>query len=157
MRILGVDPGTLQCGWGIVDQEQSDPVLRSSGTIRIRASLTLPERLHRLFQELKIVIEKHSPQAIALEDTFLAKNVKAAFSLGQARGIVVLLSSLHKIPVSFYTALQIKKTVTGYGRAEKTQVSQMLGYYFPGEKFSSLDSSDAIACALCHLRHRTPY
>jgi len=154
VRVLGIDPGTIKCGWGVVEEREKSFELVSFGTIKAPPRISLPERLKIVYEKLKNIIKKYRPDEIALEDTFLSNNVKAALSLGQARGVVLLLGSLNKVPVNFYTALQIKKAITGYGRATKQQLNKMLSHYFPEIDLDSFDTSDAISTALCHLNSK---
>jgi len=151
MKTLGIDLGTLKCGWAILESNKDKYRIVASGVIKGSAKDSLSERLRNLFERLKSVILRYKVDAISVEETFLGNNVRTAFSLGQARGVVLLLSSIYKVPVYFYSALQIKKAVTGYGRASKEQLLKFLKFYFPEENFESFDLTDAIASAICHL------
>ena len=151
LRILGLDPGLRHTGWGIVDKE--GPKLRfvSAGVINPNETLSLAERLAELHEGLRKVITDFSPDEVAVEETFVNKNPNSTLKLGQARGVVLCVPALQKIPVGEYTPNQIKKTITGVGHAEKNQVDMMVHTLLKNvpDKIPP-DAADALAIALCH-------
>ncbi|MGN7612063.1 crossover junction endodeoxyribonuclease RuvC [Magnetococcales bacterium HHB-1] len=153
MRILGIDPGSCVTGWGILDGQQNSMQHIAHGTIRLPKTLTLPERLGKIFLTLKALIETHAPDALAIEEVFVAHNVQSALKLGQARGAAITAASSVGLSVAEYTALQVKKAVTGYGRADKNQIRDMICMLCSLSKAPAQDASDALAIALCHHHH----
>ncbi len=153
--VLGIDPGSIYCGYGLVRKGKNNScVYVSSGRIGMTKSAPLERRLMELFEGLSSLIEELSPQAGAVEKIFFAKNAKAALSLGHARGIALLALANGGVPVYEYSALEVKKAVTGYGRAEKYQVQEMIKRLL-GLGFSpSTDGADALALAFCHLNRQ---
>lgn len=150
--ILGIDPGISITGYGFVADLDNEVVLVDYGAIVIPRKLSMPERLQRLYRELTTVIERHQPDLAAVERLFLAKNARAALTLGQARGVALLAAANSHIPVHEYTPLEVKQAIVGYGRAPKRQVQlalkMLLGLDVMPEPE---DAADAIAVALCHL------
>ena len=170
-RIIGIDPGSYKCGYGIVEKSSDlskGCIYISSGTIEMPAKEPLQVRLKSLFEGLTSVISEYRPQEASVEKIFYAKGIKAALSLGHARGVALLSASIVGIDVFEYSALEVKKAVTGYGKAEKRQVQEMikaiLGLYDNGRKIGcpaipptglSEDASDALALAVCHVNSST--
>ena len=150
--VLGIDPGSIYCGYGLVKKAENNSCLYvSSGRIGMTKSAPLEHRLMELFEGLSALVSEFSPQAGSVEKIFFAKNARAALSLGHARGIALLALANGGIPVHEYSALEVKKAVTGYGRAEKTQVQEMIKRLL-GLSFSpSTDGADALALAFCHI------
>lgn len=153
MRVLGIDCGGEYTGYGIVDQEP-DGELRHvvCGAIRLNPRVPLATRLNQIFNELRGLISAHHPEVAAIEDVFYAVNAKSALKLGQVRGVAMLAVASCGLEVTEYAPLTIKSAVVGYGRAEKSQVQQMVARLL---KLSALpepqDASDALAIAICHL------
>lgn len=156
--VLGIDPGSVYCGYGVVRTNrtgESGYVYISSGRIGMKKGAPLCHRLRELFEGLSEVMREFSPQACAVEKIFFAKSVRGALSLGHARGIALLAGAMGSVPIYEYSALEVKKAVTGYGRAEKAQVQAMIKRLL-GLSFSpSPDGADALALALCHLHRRS--
>ncbi|MDA8085857.1 MAG: crossover junction endodeoxyribonuclease RuvC [Nitrospiraceae bacterium] len=150
--VLGIDPGSIYCGYGLVKRTKNNScVYVSSGRFGMTKSAPLEHRLMELFEGLSGLVRELSPQAGAVEKIFFAKNARAALSLGHARGIALLALANGGVPVYEYSALEVKKAVTGYGRAEKHQVQEMIKRLL-GLKFSpSTDGADALALAFCHI------
>lgn len=149
MRILGIDPGLRRTGFGILDMQGQRPHYVASGTI-VTGEGSLPERLGRLLVDIRAVAAEYRPDAAAIEIVFLNTNPQSTLLLGQARGAALCALVDSNLPVAEYTALQIKKAVTGTGRAAKAQIQSMMQRLLglPGEP--SPDAADALACALCH-------
>ncbi len=155
MRVLGIDPGTTVTGWGVVESLGSGFCHIAHGTIRTASTEPLPQRLGTIFNGVREVIRLYQPAAASVEEIFVSINVQSALKLGHARGCAIAAISSHDIPVFEYTALQIKKAVVGFGRAEKHQVQAMIKLLLAMKKSPPQDAADALAGALCHL-HQTP-
>ncbi|MBI4461481.1 MAG: crossover junction endodeoxyribonuclease RuvC [Acidobacteria bacterium] len=154
VRVLGIDCGTTRTGYGVV--ESRGPACRalSFGVIRASARQTLAQRLKHIHRELEKLIRRFDPDAVAVEEVFQAFNVKSAMQLNQVRGVVLLAAARAQRPVREYSALVVKKSVVGYGRAEKHQVQHMVQRLLAlPEPPEPADASDALAVALCHLHH----
>jgi crossover junction endodeoxyribonuclease RuvC len=148
--VLGIDPGSLRTGYGILEEGQGKIRLVTSGVIQTKGS-NLSERLAQIYNGLERIIHTYQPQAAAVEEVFHARNAKSALVLGHARGVAMLAAALQQVPVFEYPTRKVKKTVTGSGDAEKEQVRSVLKMIL-GEAPQQLDASDAVAVALCHLR-----
>jgi crossover junction endodeoxyribonuclease RuvC len=152
--ILGIDPGTLVTGYGVLSIADGKIELHVCGAIRNRRQTALPERLKLIDEELSRIIGAYLPQGLAIESAFYGKNAQSALKLGHARGVSILAAARAGIPVCEYSPREIKKAVTGNGNATKVQVQYMVRSILRFEKKQMmLDTSDAIATAICHL-HR---
>jgi len=151
MRVLGIDCGTERTGYGIIDSDGREHRIVAAGVIRTKPAEPLEVRLLQIARELREAIETHRPQAAAVEEVFYAANVQSALKLAQARGVALLAVAEAGLPLGEYSALEIKTSVVGYGKAEKSQVQLMvrslLGLQGP---VLSEDASDAVAVAICH-------
>ena len=151
MIILGVDPGSLRTGYGVIETDGRRHALLEKGVVSPRAALPLAERLHVIHCGIAGVIARVRPDALAVEDVFHAANTRSALVLGHVRGAVLLAGAAAGIPVTAFAPATVKVQVTGFGRAEKAQVALMvariLGIAGDGE---AGDASDALAVALCH-------
>jgi crossover junction endodeoxyribonuclease RuvC len=154
IRILGIDPGLRATGFGIL--EADGPRLRyvASGVIRI-GSGALPPRLKTVHDGLAEVIREYRPQVAAVEIVFVNKNPQSTLLLGQARGAAITTAVVHALPVSEYTAMQVKQAVAGYGRAAKSQVQAMVQHLLALPGLPATDAADALACAICHAHAAT--
>jgi crossover junction endodeoxyribonuclease RuvC len=156
MRVIGVDPGTVCCGYGIVDVHSKgrSPVFVTCGDIRMSARKPLPERLKKLHDSLGEIIAEFRPSHLCLEKIFYHKSIRASLTLGSARGIIMLLAAENSLPLYEYNATELKMALTGYGRAEKRQVKEMvirvLNLNRTAQSMSD-DSSDALALSICHI------
>lgn len=152
VRVIGVDPGSITTGYGVIDSDGRRYELVEYAGIRGAKNLTFAERLLEISRRLEEVIERLSPQACAVEDTFYAVNVKSALKLGQARGAVLVAAARAGVEIFEYSPLEIKSALVGYGRAEKQQVQEMVRVLL-GMKDAPepLDASDALAVAICHI------
>lgn len=160
VQVLGLDPGSLRTGWGVV-QPATDGrrlVLVAGGTISAPPAWPFPERLRHIFQELGQVISRHQPNELAVEGVFTAHNARTALLLGQARGVALLAGALAGLSIHEYAPAAVKKALVGTGRAGKEQVRVMvealLKQTLPPPSEFSLDASDALAIAVCHLHSR---
>ena len=150
--ILGVDPGSRNTGFGIIHGDGDQLRHLASGRINAGSRPALENRLRQIYDELTILIQEHQPQALALEEIFLAANVKSAFTLGQVRGVVLLAAAQSSLPVFQYAATTVKKAVVGYGQASKAQVQMMIEHLL-GLKITNEHAADALAVSVCHLFH----
>lgn len=151
-RVIGIDPGSIYCGYGIIDRTDKDGTdYVISGRIELNKKDPLHIRLRQLHFGLIEIIREFSPHEAAIERVFFAKGIKAALNLGHARGIALLAASTENLAIFEYSALEVKKSVVGYGRAEKKQVAGMVSSILDLKKKISDDSADALALALCHL------
>jgi crossover junction endodeoxyribonuclease RuvC len=155
MRILGIDPGTRITGYGIIDVEGNRLRHVDNGIIKTRSSDPLPLRLKIIYDGLSTILNEFAPQAVAVEQVFLAKNPRAALTLGHARGTAVLSAVNLGLEVQEYSALQVKSAVVGYGHAAKQQVQQMVKALLNLPEVAQEDAADALAVAICHANSRT--
>lgn len=155
MRILGIDPGTRITGYGIIDVEGNRLRHVDNGIVKTRSSDPLPLRLKAIYDGLTVVLKEFSPEAVAIEQVFLAKNPKAALTLGHARGTAVIASVNLDLDVHEYSALQVKSAVVGYGHAAKQQVQHMVKTLLNLPEVAQEDAADALAVAICHANSRT--
>lgn len=156
MRVLGIDPGSQTTGWGVVEGDGRRYSLVAYGTIKAPSTWAFSARLLRICTGLEEVIELHSPEACALEDAFLATNVKVSMKLGQVRGVALLVAERAALEIHEYSPRSIKQTVVGYGNAEKHQVQEMVRLLLSLKTVPSPhDAADALAVAICHFHHAT--
>lgn len=154
MRVLGIDPGTMVTGFGVVDDIRGKLSSVGYGTIEGRRNDSFPDRLRMMFEGLNKAIEDYKPEQIALESAFYGKSVKAAIKIGEARGVAILCAALAKIPVFEYAPTEVKRAVVGLGNAQKMQVSKMVKVLLSlSEVPEKFDATDALAIAICHC-HR---
>ncbi len=152
MRVIGVDPGLVVTGFGIIDKKDNTISAHSYGTIRPPKGVQLADRLGYLFDEITVLIDKYKPEILAVEDTFYHKNFKSAMVLGQARGMIILAGYRQNIQCVEFAPKKIKQSVVGNGNASKEQVQYMVKNILHLDKLPTpLDSSDALAIGLCYL------
>ena len=152
MRVLGIDCGSRITGYGVVDTGGADCRLVRYGAIRSRTSDPLALRLKQIYAGVMDIIREVKPEAAAFESLFYSNNVQSALKLGHIRGVVLFAAAEANVPVFEYSPLEVKSAVTGYGRAEKTQVQQMVRALLKLETAPEpLDASDALAVAICHV------
>ena len=155
MRIIGVDPGTLNMGYGIIDEEKGKLELISYGVIKVSARAPIEEKLHDLYHKLSSIMDVYKPEEVAIEEPFVAGNVRTALAIGRAQTVAILAASNKKLPVNRYSPAQVKQQVTNYGGSSKQQVSEMVRIQLALDKcINSEDASDALAVAICHLNQR---
>jgi len=155
MRVLGIDPSLKSTGFGIIESQEQSLQAVIYGIIKTAESQPFPQRLNEIRLELEKIISSYSPDEVAIENPFYARNVRTAISLGQVRGAVLVAVASSQKPLFEYSALEIKKAVTGYGQAEKDQVQRMVKILLNLEdERMSLDASDALAAAICHANLR---
>ncbi len=153
MRLLGLDPGLRHTGWGIIEVEGTSLRHLANGAVASDGSLGLSERLVQLYDGINRVIGEWQPAEAAVEETFVNKNPVSTLKLGQARGIALLVPSLHGLAVEEYAPNKIKKSVVGAGHAGKEQIHAMVGMLLPGCKITNEHAADALAVAICHAHY----
>ena len=151
MRVLGLDPGSIRTGWGVIERHGPSARGIAAGVVRVPERAELHERLRLIFAGVKAVIAEHKPDAIALEDIFFAKYPQAALMLGHARGVALLAAAEAGVGVAAYPPSVVKRAVVGSGRADKQQVAMLVGTLLGLKELPSEDATDALAVALTHL------
>ena len=151
MRILGIDPGYATIGYGVVDYDKNRFKTVGFGAITTAAGIPFPRRLKDIYGDMITVIEKYKPDEMSVEKLYFNTNSTTAIDVAQARGVIVLAAENSGVPVFEYTPLQVKQAITGYGRAEKRQVMEMVKSFLNLEKIPKPDdTADALALAVCH-------
>jgi len=152
MLVLGIDPGLVTTGYGFIQSKNSDTDIIDYGTISPKKTDNLSLRLNTIYEDITYIIEEYKPSVMAIEEVFYGKNVKSALLLGHARGVAMVCASKKNIPVFEYSARKVKQSITGNGTAHKSQVQYMImqSFSLKSDNFS-LDASDALAIALCHI------
>ncbi|CAM3079237.1 crossover junction endodeoxyribonuclease RuvC [Streptobacillus ratti] len=152
MRIIGIDPGTAIIGYSILDFKNGKTELIDYGCIYTDKDLPMPERLEQIFFKLETLINMYKPDHMAIEELFFFKNQKTIISVAQARGVIVAKAQISGIEIFNYTPLQVKTGITGYGRAEKKQVQEMIKIILKLDEIPKPDdAADAIAIAINHI------
>lgn len=148
MRILGIDPGSITLGYGIINFQNNTPVYVTSGCIKV-GKQEWPQRLRQIYLDLSQIIQEYRPQKVAIEKVFVHKNAASALKLGQARGAAIVAAATHELCVAEYTAREVKQAVVGYGNADKAQVQHMIKAILSLSDVPAADAADALAVALC--------
>ncbi|WP_300015967.1 crossover junction endodeoxyribonuclease RuvC [uncultured Roseobacter sp.] len=152
IRVIGIDPGLRNLGWGVIDvlgsriSHVANGICHSSGT-------DLAQRLLSLHSQLSAVVAEHAPQQAAIEQTFVNKDGAGTLKLGQARGIAMLVPAQAGLSIGEYAPNSVKKAVVGVGHADKRQVMHMVKLQLPGAEIAGPDAADALAIAICHVHH----
>lgn len=151
--VLGIDPGLRVTGYGLLSQcGGAEPSLLDYGALDTDATLPLPERLSALYDALRALILRCRPSQVAVEEPFVAANVRSAMAIGEARALALLAAAQAGVPVCRYSPAEVKQSVTGYGRGSKGQVQEMVRLQLGmAEAPEPQDAADALAVALCHL------
>jgi crossover junction endodeoxyribonuclease RuvC len=151
MRIIGIDPGTGILGFGVIDVIKGKATLVTAGVVRTPAHTPLDERLEEIFDSLTDIIAETNPSVMAIEKLFFARNVTTAMSVSHARGVAMLAGKKAKLELAEYTPLQIKQTLTGYGKADKKQVQEMVRVHLALREIPKPDDcADALATAITY-------
>ncbi len=152
MRILGVDPGTITMGYGVIEAEDDDITLIDYGALKSLSRSPIGERLSHLYKELSKIISRYHPDVVAIEQPFVAKNVKSALQVGRAQAVAMLAASNQGLPVFEYAPTQVKQRVANYGASSKEQIQEMVKFWLGlSEVPQPNDAADALAVAICHL------
>ncbi len=153
MRVLGIDPGLATTGYGLVENEGQNFREVDYGFISTPSDLVLARRLLLIYKNVLLLMDRFSPQVVAVEKLFFCKNIRTALQVGEARGAIFTAAAEKQLPVFEYTPLQVKQAVVGYGRAEKKQVQHMVSIILGLSRVPSPDdAADALAVALCYLQ-----
>ena len=151
MRILGIDPGIAIVGYGVVDKEGNRYKTVAYDAVTTHAHTPLEERLEKVYNGVDEIIKAYKPDVMSIEELFFNNNAKTALTVGQARGVIILAAVQNKIPIYEYTPLQVKQALTGYGRAGKAQIQQMMKSILGLSEIPKPDDvADALAIAVCH-------
>ena len=151
MKILGIDPGTATTGFGLITKEGPKLTKVDCGVISTSKDLDMPERLSILYDDLQEIIKAHRPDVVVVEKLFFTNNITTAMTVSQARGVVLLVAEQNSIRTAEYTPLQVKMAVSGYGKATKKQVQEMVKKILKLEVIPKPDdAADALAIAICH-------
>src|SRR5256714_6518316 len=156
MRVLGIDPGSETTGWGVVEGDATGNRYRlvEFGTIKLSLSASFSSRLLKISQGLEEVIDRHRPDACAIEEAFYSVNPKVTLKLGQVRGVALLIAERAALEIAEYAPRRVKQTVAGYGNADKQQVQQMVRVLLSLRAIPEPhDAADALAVAICHFHH----
>lgn len=154
MVILGIDPGSIKTGYGVVEKTSKGIHHVDNGVIIPRAKKDFPGRLHEIYDGLIEMFQRFKPEEVAIEEVFFAANVRSALKLGEARGVALLAARQQALPIAEYSARAIKMAITGYGNADKVQMQKMVCQLLKLPQVAAEDASDALAVALCHAHSR---
>jgi len=162
LRILGIDPGSRLTGYGVIDVCGGKMRHVTHGTLRLsntggRVVIPLEDRLLRAHHGLSKIVELYSPDVVAVERVFFAKNAVSALKLGQARGAIILSAAIHGLSVVEYSPSEVKSYVVGHGQADKEQVARMVEFWLGKQNFATSDASDGLALAICHAQVVTSF
>ncbi|MBN2100293.1 crossover junction endodeoxyribonuclease RuvC [Candidatus Dojkabacteria bacterium] len=153
MRVLGIDPGVALTGWGVIEENSGSSTglkMLDFGVVRTDKNVPHADRLALIYKEIQSIVKKYSPEIVAVEQLFFCKNLKTAISVGEARGVVLLVIAKAHIPIKEFTPLQIKEAVCGYGKAEKQQVQKMVASLLDMKDIPRPDdAADGLAVAIC--------
>ncbi|MBP1706827.1 MAG: ruvC [Chloroflexi bacterium] len=153
MRVLGIDPGTIIMGYGVIESQDNDTVLIKFGAIKTPSRSPIGERLSFLYGHITEIISRYSPEAVAVEQPFIAKNARSALAIGRAQAVAILAAANSHIPCYEYTPAEIKQRVANYGASNKEQIQQMVMLQLGLNDIPDpADAADALAVALCHLQ-----
>jgi crossover junction endodeoxyribonuclease RuvC len=151
MRVLGIDPGTINMGYGVVEAAGGIKSV-GFGLLRSSSNINIEERLQYFYTNLLNIIEKFTPDEVAIEQPFIGKNIRAAFTMGSAQTVAILAAMNFKLPIYYYSPAKIKELVTSYGHSDKLQVKKMVMMQLGlREDPASSDVTDALATAICHI------
>jgi len=152
MRILGIDPGTVAMGYGVIEDRDDEMTLIDCGALTAPVRSPIGERLSYLYHQLVEIILRYQPDVVAIEQPFIAKNVKSALAIGRAQAVAILAAANREIPTYEYTPAQIKQRVANYGASSKEQIQEMVRLQLGLSQIPQpSDAADALAVALCHL------
>jgi crossover junction endodeoxyribonuclease RuvC len=153
MKILGIDPGTVVMGYGVIENEGDAISLVDFGAINVPAGMEIGERLGHLYDNLLKIIDRHHPDAVAVEQPFVARNVKSAMAIGRAQAVALLAAAINHVPAYEYTPARVKQMVAGYGTGGKEQVQEMVRLQLGlAAAPQPTDAADALAVAICHVQ-----
>lgn len=159
MKILGIDPGMAIVGYSVLDYDGTDIALQHSGSIKTDAGLSDSKRLLEIYNDMCTLIEKYQPDVASVEKLFFFRNQKTIIPVAEARGVIMMALEKYSVPAYEYTPIEVKQNLTGYGRADKKEVEQMVKLNLGVDNLPHLDDTiDSIAIAICHTRqHKEIY
>jgi crossover junction endodeoxyribonuclease RuvC len=153
MRVLGIDPGTIVMGYGVIESQDGDVSLIKYGALNTNSRSSIGERLSFLYGKLMQIIAEYQPEVVAVEQPFVAKNAQSAFAVGRAQAVAILAAANSHVPCSEYSPREIKQRVANYGASSKEQIQQMVMLQLGLNQIPDpSDAADALAVALCHLQ-----
>ncbi len=154
MFVLGIDPGLSTLGYGIIEAKGHNVRAVAAGVVRTDPGLSIGTRLEELYNDLDELVAEHRPDEAAIEQVFVNRNLQTATAVGRASGVILLVLAQHKLSVAEYTPSAIKRALTGYGNADKTQMKKVVAMRLGLDQIPSpADAADALAIALCHLQN----
>jgi crossover junction endodeoxyribonuclease RuvC len=154
MRILGIDPGMAIVGYALLDYTDNKYTLEASGSVQTDKNKTTSERLLEIYNDLSVLAEQYKPDYASIEKLYFFRNQKTIIPVAESRGVILTVLQKYNIPITEYTPIEVKQVLTGYGRATKKDVEQMVKYNLNCEELPKLDDTvDAIAIAICHTRN----
>jgi crossover junction endodeoxyribonuclease RuvC len=152
MRILGVDPGTVNLGYSVVDGEE-EMYMVACGVISLSSRVPMEERLRSIYERMATIIAEHKPNEVAIEDPFVGHNIRSAFAVGRAQAIAILAAANQGLPIYYYSPAKIKQQITGYGQCDKQQIQEMVRIQLGlCDLPQPSDAADALAVAICHIQ-----
>jgi crossover junction endodeoxyribonuclease RuvC len=155
MRVLGIDPGTLNLGYGVVDEDAGEMAMVDCGVLSLSSKIPVEQRLSSLYKKLVEIVARHQPDEVAIEEPFVAANARSALAVGRAQAIAILAAANKNLPVFRYLPTQVKQQVTDYGGSSKEQVQEMVRLQLGlAEPPQPSDAADALAVAICHLHQK---
>ncbi|HEX76440.1 MAG TPA: crossover junction endodeoxyribonuclease RuvC [Dehalococcoidia bacterium] len=155
MRVLGIDPGTLNQGYGVVDEGGGGITMVDCGVLTLSPKIPVEQRLCSLYRKLGEIIARYQPDEVAVEEPFVAGNARSALAVGRAQAIAILAAASRRLPVFRYLPAQVKQQVTDYGGSSKEQVQEMVKIQLGlSQSPQPSDAADALAVAICHLHQR---
>ena len=153
MKILGIDPGLGIVGYSVIEYDEEKPVLLHSGSIQTQKGTRESARLLEIFEDMNTIVEKYKPDCAAIEKLFFFRNRTTVMPVAHARGVILTVLEKFKVPIYEYTPMEVKQVLTGYGRADKKEVEQMVKIFLGVDNLPKLDDTvDSIAIAICHTR-----
>lgn len=153
MKILGIDPGMAIVGYSVIDVDGDKFTLLTSGSIQTQKGMSDASRLHEIFEDMSVIVDKYKPDIASVEKLYFFRNQTTIIPVAEARGVIVMALEKHGIPVYEYTPMEVKQVLTGFGRADKKQVEQMVKFTLGCDDLPKLDDTvDSIAIAICHTR-----
>jgi crossover junction endodeoxyribonuclease RuvC len=158
MIVLGIDPGTARMGYGVIDTAGGIPSLIDFGIAETHPTESMPDRLLQLYGNIRLLLQEHDPDVMAVEKLFFARNVTTALAVGQARGVVLLAAAEKGIPVREYSPSEVKHAIVGYGKADKAQIQEMVRIILGLDQIPRPDdAADALAVAVCDAHMTSGY
>ena len=158
MIVLGIDPGTARLGYGVIDTTGGPPSLIDFGIAETHPTESMPDRLLQIFTNVRLLLSEHEPDVMAVEKLFFARNVTTALAVGQARGVVLLAAAEKGTPVREYTPSEVKHSIVGYGKADKSQIQEMVRIILGLDQIPRPDdAADALAIAVCDAHMTSGY